>query len=249
MKKLIYGVVVAAVAVMFVLGSQAAKHEEQQCLATALDAVGIGVKESSINGWAQLDEKKYPDDGLVNIVNQCMKRLGAKEGEYNVTINTSPYHYTVRADKVTDGYHAVVMTQALYNVQQNKKREVYLVINVEAVNSDAKPNLYEKEISEIISDIGGSPRITTCLVGWFDGKLDTEHWASTMNMAFAAIDATIIDSVTNANFVSYTGYTPNIGDGLKVGNQRVNVHLAMRYSPYDDRTYMIIGSPIIIREY
>lgn len=249
MKKIIYGVVVAVAAVMFVLGSQAAKPEEQQCLATALEAVGISVKESSINGWAQLDEKKYPDDVMENTVNDCMKRLGAKEGEYNVTKNTSQYHYTVRADKVVDDYHAVVMAQALYNVQQNKKREVYLVINVEAVNSAATPKLYEKKISGIISDIGGSPRITTCLVGWFDGKLDTEHWASTMNKAFAAIDATMIDSVTNANFASYTGYTPNVGDGLKVGNQRVNVHLAMRYSPYDDRTYMIIGSPIIIREY
>lgn len=249
MKKITYGLVLTIIVATFGLYSQAANRGEQQCLSTAMVAAGVQVQEISINGWAELDQQNYPDEVLPDTVSRAMHLLGAKEGEYNLTTNTSKYHYTVRADKVASGYHAVVMAQVLYGVSQNKPREVYLVINIESINGEDTPKSYEKKVSEIITDIGGSPRITTCLVGWFDGKLDKDHWAGTINKAFKAIDAKVVDSVVNANFVSYTGYTPNVGDGLKVGDQRVNVHMAMRYSPYDDRTYITIGSPVIIREY
>ena len=87
------------------------------------------------------------------------------------------------------------------------------------------------------------------MIGWLDGKLKDREWCDALQSAFKAIDAQVIDKLQTQHFASYTGFSPGIINRIQVGDQKINLNMAMRYSQYDNRTYITIGSPIITREY
>jgi len=156
----------------------------------------------------------------------------------------------VRAESKGENVHAVVVTEQLGPNSENNTGEVYLVVNIETKSYSEKAiQDWQTKISNVIGNFGGSPRITTCLIGWLDGKLRNDDWDSRLQDAFAAVDAKVSAASRDTNYTSYTGYTSAINDWLKVADSRVNLQAAMRYSPYDDRTYVIIGSPVITIEY
>jgi hypothetical protein len=70
-----------------------------------------------------------------------------------------------------------------------------------------------------------------------------------MNKAREALGASIIDTLIQPGFASITGFSPILPDSLTVGDKRINLNMAMRYSPYDNRTYVIVASPVIPGEY
>ncbi|MBC8016841.1 MAG: YwmB family TATA-box binding protein, partial [Sporomusaceae bacterium] len=106
-----------------------------------------------------------------------------------------------------------------------------------------------EKITGIIEKFGSSPQISTCLIGWLDGKLIDGEEHRLLERAFMVIDARIINKINTEQFVSYTGFTSEITNWLQVADEKINLNIAMRYSPYDNRTYITIGSPIITQEY
>jgi hypothetical protein len=221
----------------------------QEPLSAALAAAGVGVQEISINGWAQLAGHDLTTDQLDTLVQQSMEKLGVKDGGYRLTRSASDHHRAVRGEALGDHFQIVATAQVLYPTWAKTGPETYLVINVETIAANGTVDSWQDKIITILMQAGGTPRINTCLVGWLDGKLEEDVWAAKLRAAFAAIDATVIDTVGYTNFASLTGFSRLITDWLKVGDKRININMAMRYSPYDNRTYVTIGSPVITREY
>ena len=126
----------------------------------------------------------------------------------------------------------------------------YIVINMEGKEDETISIKHMQEkITHITKKNGHSPQISTCLIGWLDGKLMDGECRETLTRAFMVIDAMIIDQLDAGNFSSYTGFTPNVSDWLQVGDKKINLNIAIRYSQYDNRTYVTIASPIITQEY
>ncbi len=109
--------------------------------------------------------------------------------------------------------------------------------------------LLQEKINRIVKKFGDSPRISTCLIGWLDGKLMDGESESMLKSAFLAIDGVIVDQLQQEQYVSVTGFSSAMQDYLQVGGIKININIAIRYSQYDNRTYVIVGSPIITREY
>jgi hypothetical protein len=147
-------------------------------------------------------------------------------------------------------FHVLVIAQVAPIGFGKSETEGYLVVNVE---SKAAGNLSVRDMQEKIGRItkkfGDSPQISTCLIGWLDGKLRDGEWHEPLEKAFMVADAKIVDKLEAEHFASYTGFTPGITDWLQIGDKKINLNMAIRYSKYDNRTYITIGSPIITREY
>lgn len=219
-------------------------------LASALQATGAEAGEVSINAWGRLPVKPADEAALTRIVKQAMHEFGIDDTQVVLNQSTSRYQRMVRAEMTDDNSHLVVIAEELYPGGQTQAAEVYLVINLETrqyneaavVNSKAK-------ISRIMAEFDGIPQITTCLVGWLDGKLMKDEQDRRLGDAFDAIEAKTVSSTTTDQYVSSTGMSPLIQQKLQVGNDQININMAMRYSPLDNRTYVIIGSPVITLEY
>jgi len=219
-------------------------------LSTAMQAAGAKPEEWSINGWVKLPSGDLDDEQLAKMVQQSMRELDVGAEEYKLQHKKTKDHNTIQAEVIVHGTHIITIGQVISSGNPVERREGFLVINIE-VKEEGKDSIknIEEKINRIMKKKGSAPQINTCLIGWLDGKLKDREWCDRLQSAFRAIDALVVDKLEDQHFVSYTGFSPDILNWVQIGRQRINLNMAMRYSQYDNRTYITIGSPIITREY
>lgn len=221
-----------------------------QPLRNAMEATGAKVERFSVNAWVKLPRGKLSDAQLEDIVGQVMSQLGIISQEYQLIHQQEKGCKSVQAEVTRNNLHGLVIAQVVPGTMSILEPEGYLVVNIEANGEEyISISSMQERIARITNNFGRSPHINTCLIGWLDGKLGAGEWHKSLSDAFRVIDAIIIDKLEEQNYASYTGFTPEIAEALQVGGKKVNLNMAMRYSQYDHRTYVIIGSPIINREY
>jgi hypothetical protein len=222
----------------------------QDPLGAVMKATGAQLQEYSINAWVKLPDEHYSDKELQTLVEQVMEQLDMHGPNYEVIHQQRNNHRTVKAEYSRPDNHVVVMVQVVPNQTEGSKTEAYLVVNFESLieeNTSIIP--LQEKINKIVKKNGDSPRISTCLIGWLDGKLMDGESEAMLKSAFSAIDGIIVDKLVQDHYVSATGFSSAIADCLQVSGKKINMNIAIRYSQYENRTYVVIGSPIITREY
>lgn len=221
----------------------------QDPLSSAMAATGAHLQEYSINAWVRLPDAHLSDQQLQNIIEQVMNQLELNEQDYEVVQQQRNKNRVVQAETKRPGYHVAAIAQVV-PAKEKGAEEAYLVVNLESLAEDPRAIMpLQEKIDRIVKNFGVSPRISTCLIGWLDGKLMDGESQDLLKKAFSAIDGVIADKLVEDQYVSVTGFSPAITDYLQVGGKKMNMNMAVRYSQYDHRTYVIIGSPIITREY
>lgn len=247
--KLITAVILLSVISLSVVNNVPASGIREP-LSCAMEAAGGKVQEFSVHAWVKLPSAQLNAAELESIVQQIMEQLGIETQNYQLTRQQTTKYTAVQAEAVSPTFHAQAMTQVMNIGSSAQEAEAYLVINIEA---KAEENLsisqMQEKIAGIIKKFGTSPQISTCLIGWLDGKLMDGEDHKRLERAFMVIHARIINKVKTEQFVSYTGFTSEIANWLQVADEKINLNMAMRFSQYDNRTYITIGSPIITREY
>ena len=217
-------------------------------LGEAMKATGAQTEEVIINAWMKLPSEQIDDEQLVQLVQQVMAELGVDD--YQVKHEKENQQYCVQGEAVNSVFHTLVIAKRIQTGNIRSTTENYLIITIEDKTKENSfiPKMQEK-IRQISKKNGSSPHINTCLIGWLNGTLRDGEQQDLLQKAFKAIDGTIIDKLETGQLSSYTGFALGIMEWLQVGDQKINLNMAMRYSQYDDRTYVTIGSPIITREY
>ncbi len=218
-----------------------------ESLIMAMEATGAQVEEASINAWIKLPNGQLDDEELVVIVQQVMKELDVGP-VYNLAEQQIGKQQSIQAEAMGPDFHTRVVAKKMPSGLNTSEMECYLVITIENVEKKSLSHMQEA-IRRISKKNGSSPHINTCLIGWLNGTLRDGEQQDLLQKAFKAIDGTIIDKLETGQLSSYTGFALGIMEWLQVGDQKINLNMAMRYSQYDDRTYVTIGSPIITREY
>ncbi len=218
-------------------------------LIMAMDAAGIEVKEAVVSGWSDLAVMNPSAEHLEAIIYDAMSQLGVETGKYSVAHYVDPHKHIVRGEAVTDQFRTVISGQVLNDYLNSGVPAVYLVIYIEGIDNYRNLANWKEKISSIITRSGGRPRLTTCLAGWLDGKLEKKNAPDRLEWAFQAINATISDTIHQKNFISCSGFTTLIPDFVQAGDKLINVNMAMRYIPAENRTYIVIGSPVITKEH
>lgn len=221
-----------------------------EALGKALAVTGASPERLTVNAWCQLPQADLKDWQLTALAEQAMSRLGLTPADFDRFSSRSEGHRLVRAEGLTAGRQVTVSVQVLYPTwAERKKPEAYLVVNVETTTEPAEIAAWRVRVKNAAGCGGGSPRISTCLVGWLDGKLDKDEWPERLHNAGRVLGATVIDSLIQPGFASVIAFSPALPDSLTVGGKQVNLNMAIRYSPYDNRTYVIVASPVIPGEY
>ncbi|EGO64066.1 YwmB family TATA-box binding protein [Acetonema longum] len=237
----------AVVSLLWVSGLSYRTAFSSRLLADSMRTAGVHVQEAHVNGWAQIALHAGSENrDLEETVHAAMGKLNLDRKQYSVSRHLDQTQRMIRAEYRND--HAQV-TAAVQIVGLPAAPERYIVINILAANPGENFSEWENKAEQIIKDMGGLPRISTCLVGWLDGKLERDEWTKRFHTVLNVLDATVVSTMCDGGTVSITGYSPLLQDWLTVEGRRINVNLAMRYSPYDNRTYITIGSPVITREY
>lgn len=218
-------------------------------LRQALAVTGAQFQDSTVNGWTKLPSADLSDDQLTALVTGAVSRGGFSAAEIVVSRDSSVHHRLARAVGRRQDLHIAAVAQVLYPRQQRTAPEAYMVVNIDAVHDPQAVERQRRLVGEVLRDAGGTPHVSTCLVGRLDGKLEGDEMQRRLREAFRFLGASMDEGMTEGNFASYDGYTRRLPESLTVGNRLVNINMAMRYSSYDNCTYVIIGSPVIAREY
>ncbi len=227
-------------------GAGAARIEK---LDEAMGAAGAVTETVAVNAWTKLPDAELSDDGLKSLACAAMAKLGYGREQYELKHTRSERHRLVKAEARGGGCHAVVMVQVVYPAWDQKSAEAYLVVNTETRVEEADIGTLPGRAAEAASCGGGAARISTCLVGGLDGKLDKEIWPEKLRKAGQALGATDAELTVQPGYAGLTGFSPELPESIVVGDRRININLAIRYSPYDNRTYVVIASPVITGEY
>ncbi len=214
----------------------------------ALSATGAQVSEVDINGWVRGDSVPVDESFLEQNVRKAFTELGYDGNQVAIEKKQNNYFSQFRGEIRTDKSQLVVISQKIYP-RSAQPAECYTVINAGISVQNASGEEWERKITKTLAEFGPRPQINTCLVGWLDGKLNKNNLEHRLLLAFDSIQAIVQEPVFVDDFASFTGYTPSLARFLTVNHNKVNVNMAMRYHPVEEKTYVTVGSPVITREY
>lgn len=217
----------------------------QDPLARAMQATGAEVSLWELDGWVKINQ---PYGDANEVVNRMVSAAGLQGTMESKMIESGRRGASVRV--------ACRKGNAVYHffVKDISTQECGAAMYVSVKRTEAFPDLQGLEEKKqhfitLLQVFGVKPHINTCLKGYLDGRLmkgmDDWYIQDGMDAAGARVGTVLRD----ARYVSATGYTPLLAETLKAGGEPVNIHMAVRYHSFDQRTYVTIGSPVILTEY
>lgn len=58
-----------------------------------------------------------------------------------------------------------------------------------------------------------------------------------------------VEGMEDENIISVSAYSSKLKEYIKLGSEKINLNVAIRYSSFDDKTYIWVATPIIAIEY
>lgn len=217
-------------------------------LSRAMTAAGATPREICFSGFSRLPADNPTDADLRGIVRSMMDQLGVKPDRYQLTYAANERQRTVQAAAMQDGVEFTALAGVI-SPAPGVSAQTYIMISAKMRGENPQAEVWHKKVGNILSKLGGSPHLTTCLVGWLDGKLEKEAWRAKLDSAGKVLGAAAMDTFVEPGYVNSTAYSPLVPAWIAVGDKRVNLNMAIRFSPYDNRTYFVIGSPVIVGDY
>lgn len=178
-------------------------------------------------------------DIIKNLDMDEMDRLSQKEKNYS---QMNFYGY----DK--DSNQLIIILSSYFN-DEEKKGETYLYISFVNREHFLDINGIIERIEYIFNNYHRQAEITTNIQGTIGKIIDFNEYTSRVNRTIEDINGKVLSTYENNNLISYNGYTDSINNFIQIGNEKINLNIAIRCNKSDDTTVIYIGTPIIAGGY
>jgi hypothetical protein len=246
---LLIAIGITTVAALLFGWSQSERLSAAQGLERAMRTSGATVSELRISGWNRLPAADWSNGELEAMVEAAMAGLGIDFSRCKLFYSQDGQERSVRAETADAGRYLAVTARSSEPLAAGGDREAYLAITLRLTGENPAAGNWDNKVMAVLSGVGGSPQITTCLVGWLDGKLEKDEWPEKLDSTGRILGAVTLDRLVQPDYASVTCFSPLLPGWVKAGDKRVNLNMAIRFSLYDNRTYVIVGSPVITGEY
>ncbi|HZX21767.1 MAG TPA: YwmB family TATA-box binding protein [Clostridia bacterium] len=105
------------------------------------------------------------------------------------------------------------------------------------------------QIQNLLNKHQNRVETTINLTGAQSGKLDKAREKQSQTAILSFLKAKKTEVLEDESFTSITAYSPLISSHIHYGGRDVNIQLAMRYSEYEDKTYLWLATPLITTAY
>jgi len=244
--------IVLMILVAFVIPGRVEVLPAAEGLSRAIETVGATATELRVDGWCRLPRSVVRDADLTAIVKAGMAGLGIEPSQYRIICgDTWQQQRMVRAlAEFGDNRHCLkVVVRVIGPAAASVDSGIYMITVQQASGQKTAAEDWQKEITAALGQEGEQVQINTCLVGYLDGKLEKGQWRGKLADASRSLGVTTLDTLVQPEFASATGFSPMFPEGVRAGDKLVNLNVAIRFSPYENRTYVIAGSPAISGEY
>lgn len=225
-------------------GIQIEKVTSDSMIVKAFNSSGAKLTYSEVYVWGTLKSRYKSLDDLKLFADEFSKQIGLSNIEEKREENDYIRTLELRGINGNDK-----KTTAVFQLSPDKTGESTITV---CVTEDLNVNFLTKS-SETIKQAFKKNNIVSneslCLVGSFDGKLEGAELEEVKNKIFNASQAIKVDYAEDDKYFSVSAYSPLADNYIKVDGKKVNMNLAIRYSSYEDKTYIWLATPVIKVEY
>lgn len=206
--------------------------------------------EVNIQGWTKVNNQFISLEELQQLARKTAKKLGNPNPQV-VSEGGGDFRQVRIQSAMGDNSVLSLAAQSLINYgQPDNQGETYITVSIVQGVKDRSSRLSSEAVKgALFSPFGEKPQVLTNIVASLPGKLSAAEQEQLLSRLFAAAEAKRIDGINTEQLYSVTGFTPAIKDRLEIGENQVNLNIAVRYHNEDGRTYIYIGSPLLIGEY
>jgi len=210
---------------------------------------GAKVVNTEIYFWGSVENDKYKSmDKLKELAVSFSKGLGmagdnelSLEGISNDLIEQVELNGTLGESQLVN----ITVQQRKDQVQQER----FISVRIVEEASSRGLEKVRKDVLTVFEKYKIHARVSSCITGSFDGKLNNEQLNDIAILVFKAADAKKVEGIRDGNLVSVSAYSPIISNYINVNKRRINLNLAIRYNSYENRTYIWLATPVISTEY
>jgi len=225
-------------------------RENEQFLLNALNVAGAKPEMIDISDWSVINREFLEFEQMEQLRDKVLDIFDLKEKTLSETKENSEKYRILNTivELDPDTYLHIILQSVHLPEDYEKKPQTYLVVNVSGKRFD-KFIYYGQKVQEAVISLEGESKITSCVTGTFNGKLDEAQQNRILENIYDCLKISDIYMVQDPYNVNLMGYSPFIADGIEILDKTYNINIAIRYNSEDDKTYIWLGTPVISVEH
>lgn len=249
-KKMIalYIIFILAVAVLLSsrLGNLKRQTAIEDSLIKSMQSAKAQVLESTISAWTKISNQFMTEEQIDSEMMTILEAVKPDKTTVNIDKESSEGHnrQTLHASSGSKYYNISVES-----IETEKGGETYAIIDVSIDGNCTELTAEREKLEGYLTSRSKNPEISSCIIGVYEGKLTENEMHTKISDALNAVSAKQVEGLATEEVNSISAFSGNINNFILSNNKKVNMQVAMRYSSYDNKTYIWIGSPLIHVEY
>ena len=210
---------------------------------------GAKVICSEIYFWGRIGEEYKTQEELVSLLENVSKDMGILN-DAGAKAHSAKNDYFSKYEVnglLPDGQILNMTLTVEKNDSGGKEKVISGTITQDMSNGGIEET--SRKIKEVFNSYKVSPKLNTCIVGAFDGRLDDAEMNDIASRVFKEAEAKKVEGMRDEKLISVSAYSPSIGESIKINGRKVNLNLAMRFNNNEDKTYIWLATPVITKEY
>jgi len=178
---------------------------------------------------------------LLNGQFTCIDQL--KEGYYSKEYIQDDGFNQLMIQGIDDKGNFVTISLSSYEIEGSGETSLYInLINSEHFTEN---NDIILKVQKIFDEYDKFINVTSCIVGSIDGNIDLETNKKKVLDITRDLKGKVVEKYEEDGIVSYSIFSPLIDEYIYTGSRKMNLNIALRYSELENKTYILIGTPII----
>lgn len=203
----------------------------------AFSRIGASLLESRLDAWATINTKSN--------VKEMKERLLEIGQVLEIPLEAEMVK-TSRNNDITVVRTSISRDNGQYflSAQSGDGHTLLLVSVILSGKGNGRLEQCEKRIKDLLP-----AQTASQYTGVLPGEVSSSRKLLLIERMFEVFKAETIEVYKTSNAVSATGFTPFISIRLGHGKKQYNLQAAVRYNGIEDKTYIYLGTPLLLGEY
>lgn len=217
--------------------------ENQSPYYLSFASIGANSLESRMDCWAKLKTTSTEKE-MKSIMEKLLINLGLSIEPEKMIHGTTRHSNILRYEACQENHKFFLILES-----DQMENETYLALTIMSPESADKWPDYKSKLNQFL---GISWNYYYLYTGCLDNVIDSKSQEQLLQVVMQNLQAKVTETYQEGNTISLTGYSPVLEkkvSSVEVAGKKYNVQAASRASQYQGKTYIYIGSPLILGNY
>lgn len=197
--------------------------------------------------WGSLGGEFLDMEALESLADRVSASLGIEPHGHRQLLQEDTYHLVDIPGRLPSGVTARVILQSVSPIANNPDSDNGTFLLVQLVEEGGAYQVLEagERMQKLLRPYGAKGELTLDLTAHLPGKMSVAEMSSLARELLQGVQAQEVEGITGDNLVSITGYTPLLEEYLLLGQEKINMNIALRYDQHQGLTTLRLGVPLI----